>query len=80
MCSSDLAVAGEVGLDAEAFARELHNDAPALRQQVLDEYTTALDDGIHAVPTVVVNDVFPLPGAQDTEAYRRIIERHRNRP
>ena len=35
----------------------------------------AIQNGITAAPTVVLDGVLPVPGAQDFEAYERWIER-----
>ena len=46
---------------------------------MISEHNEAINQGITAVPTVLINNVLPGPGAQETESYinwiGRIIER-----
>ena len=46
---------------------------------MIDEHNEAINQGITSVPTVVINQVLPVPGAQETETYinwiSRLIER-----
>ena len=48
---------------------------PVLAQQVIDEHNDAIGQGITAVPTVVINGVLPVPGAQESATYINWIER-----
>ncbi len=73
-----LDVAREVGIDPDALAAALRDDGAALHDRVLADHHAALDEGITAVPTVVVpapNGRFPIPGAQELESYRRMAAR-----
>ncbi len=68
-------VVTEVGVDREAFlavAAEQHQD---MTRRVVEEHNEAISQGITAVPTVVINGVLPVPGAQETESYIAWIER-----
>ncbi len=65
------AVAGECGLDVPAFLADL--DDPALEAEVVADHTEAVEAGVTGVPCVIVNDVFPLPGAQDANVYEQIV-------
>ena len=46
---------------------------------MISEHNEAINQGITAGPTVLINNVLPVPGAQETETYinwiGRIIER-----
>jgi predicted DsbA family dithiol-disulfide isomerase len=42
---------------------------------VIDEHNAAIEQGVTAVPTIVLDDVLPVQGAQDLESYERWIER-----
>ena len=66
-------IARNCGLDSAAFAVAL--DDEELARGVVDEHNQALQAGVSAVPTVVVDGVLPLPGAQDAAVYRRVIEK-----
>lgn len=72
-------VVGEVGVDREEFLSLVAEQRPAVAQQVIDEHNSAIEQGITAVPTVVINGVLPVPGAQESDTYinwiGRILER-----
>lgn len=70
-------LAGEVGLDAEAAAEVLAGDAYA--EQVRAEEQRARDLDITAVPTFVIGGGFAIPGAQEPETLRLMLERARER-
>jgi predicted DsbA family dithiol-disulfide isomerase len=68
-------VARNAGLDIGRFEADL-NDVD-LAREVLRDYDEAIERGISAVPTVLVDDEWQIPGAQDVAFYRRVIERRR---
>lgn len=68
-------VAVETGLDREEFTIRLDESKQHLAGWVIDEHNSAINSGITAVPTVVIGDVLPVPGAQDIETYERLINR-----
>lgn len=68
-------VARDCGLDADEFARRLAEDGEALAAQVRREHAEAIDHMVTAVPTVLVNDLLPIPGAQELDVYVNVIER-----
>jgi predicted DsbA family dithiol-disulfide isomerase len=73
-----VAVAEEVGIDGSAFTRVLRADGAALHERVVADHHAALDEGITAVPAVLIpapNGRFPIPGAQELETYRRTFAR-----
>lgn len=70
-----LAVADEADLDPVEFAERYDADRQSLAGSVIDDHNDAIERGINAVPTVVVNDELVLPGALDLDAYRRIVDR-----
>lgn len=72
-----VAVAAEVGLDAERFGAELAERRPELEAQVFAEHNRAIEAGITAVPAVVVGHTYLMSGAVEVEEYRRLIDRHR---
>ena len=74
-----LDVAATCGFDRDEFAEVLRTRGGELRTLVLADHEAALERGVHAVPTVLINDVLPLPGAQDLDTYRRMIDRIRSR-
>lgn len=73
-------VAASAGLDRAAAEAALSDEA--LGERVRAEQAEALDLGITAVPTMVVEGRFMIPGAQEPEAYaqalRKIVERSGN--
>ncbi len=66
-------VARECGLDLEAFARDLAD--PAIAEEVVSDHNEAVALGIHAVPCVVLDGGFQMPGAQESALYRSVIEK-----
>ena len=68
-------VAGACGLDVARFAADLADSA--LEQDVVRDHREAAERGITAVPSVVVDDEWVIPGAQDVLFYRRVVEKRR---
>ncbi len=68
-------LAGDVGLDRDEFLAFTAERERALREQVIGEHNEAIGQGITAVPTMVLNEVLPVPGAQDVETVAGWIER-----
>jgi predicted DsbA family dithiol-disulfide isomerase len=76
---SDLAVlvdvARSVGIDGDEVAARLAEQADELTRQVMADHRRAVELGITGVPAVVIDDQWPLMGAQDVEFYERIVTR-----
>ncbi len=70
-----LDVANTCGLDVDEFARLLQSQGASLQQLVFDEMAEGVELGVHAAPTVVLNGVLPIPGAQDLATYTTMIDR-----
>jgi len=72
-------IANEVGFDEVKFSSLVDAQRLELSKKVIDEHNEAVDQGITSVPTVLINHVLPVPGAQETETYinwiSRLIER-----
>jgi len=68
-------IASECGIDKDAFVEFFTENHDQLRDQVALEHNSAISRGINAVPSVVINGTFPVPGAQDVETYERMISR-----
>jgi predicted DsbA family dithiol-disulfide isomerase len=68
-------VATEVGIDRDEFTTMVAEQRQSMAQLVIDEHNSAIEQGVTAVPTVVINNVLPVPGAQDAESYIAWIER-----
>ena len=72
-------LANEVGFGEAKFSSLLDTRRLELSKSVIDEHNEAINQGITSVPTVVINQVLPVPGAQETEKYinwiSRLIER-----
>jgi predicted DsbA family dithiol-disulfide isomerase len=72
-------IVAEVGVDRDGFVTMLAEQRQMAAGMVIDEHNSAISQGITAVPTVLINDTLPIPGAQETESYitwiSRIIER-----
>jgi predicted DsbA family dithiol-disulfide isomerase len=70
-------VAQRVGLSGEQAAEVLTTGIYA--QQVRDQQRYWLDQEVHAVPTFQFQQQYTVPGAQEAEAFVRILERIRSR-
>jgi predicted DsbA family dithiol-disulfide isomerase len=68
-------VAEDCGLDRDEFAQRLAVDGEELAALVRQEHAAAMDHMVTAVPTVLVNDVLPIPGAQELDVYLNVVER-----
>jgi predicted DsbA family dithiol-disulfide isomerase len=66
-------VARAVGLDVACFEADFHDVETA--RQVVSQYKDAIARGVGAVPTVAIDDEWQIPGAQDLEFYRRLIDK-----
>lgn len=69
------ALAAEVGVDGGGFAAGLDEHNQAMTRSVIEDHNAAIEQGITAVPTVVINGAMPVPGAQEVDAYQAWIER-----
>jgi predicted DsbA family dithiol-disulfide isomerase len=70
-----LDVARACGLDTDVLTRTLDTDEAALEAEVVADHRDALHRGIAAVPTVVVNDEYVLPGAMTVAQYHKVVAR-----
>ena len=68
-----------IGGDSDHFLSVVQEKREIFTNTVISEHNEAINQGITAVPTVLINNVLPEPGAQETETYinwiGRIIER-----
>ena len=68
-------LAADVDVDPGGFITHVVENEQRLAQVVIDEHNSAIQSGVTAVPTIVLDDVLPVQGAQDLESYERWIER-----
>ncbi len=68
-------IAHECDIDKEQFIELFTEQHDSLRDMVAAEHNDAIGRGITGVPSVVVNENFPIQGAQDVETYERWITR-----
>ncbi len=68
-----VSVAASVGLDAQE-AQQVLSDA-RFASAVRDEQQYWLDREIHAVPTFMINQSYPIPGAQEASTFLRILDK-----
>ncbi len=75
---SDLAVMRDVaiesGIDGDAFEQRYVEQSESLTALVIQDHNEAIEVGVTGVPCVVINDTFPVMGAQELDFYRRIID------
>lgn len=76
---SDWAVLGDlaadVGIDRDQFLHRTAAVERELAEAVIAEHNEAVEQGITAVPTMVIDEVLPVQGAQEVETLARWIER-----
>ncbi len=70
-----LDLAEEIGIDREGLATIASDNHDAFSKMVIDEHNNAIQSNVTAVPTVVFEHAFAVPGAQPIETYERLIER-----
>lgn len=73
------AVGAECGVDPVDFKAAMMDSNTEMTQLVINDHNSALERGVNAVPSVVINDAMVVPGAQDVAAYETWIERILNR-
>jgi predicted DsbA family dithiol-disulfide isomerase len=66
-----VAIAAEVGLDAERARQILVSDLYAEEVRARERYY--LEQGVHAVPAVIINDRHLIEGGQPVEVFERAI-------
>jgi len=67
-------VAAESGVDRTGFLEVMLEHSDSTAQAVIDDHNSAIEHGVSAVPTVLINNVLPVPGAQDVDAYETWIK------
>ena len=67
-------VAG-AGANPSELAEVVEKHGTDITQEVIDEHNDAIARGITAVPTTVIADVLPVPGAQDVDVFEAWITR-----
>lgn len=70
-----LELAAEIGIDRDAVATIAVDRRDELTQAVIDEHNEALQSQVTAVPTVLFEGSFAVPGAQPVETYVRLVDR-----
>jgi predicted DsbA family dithiol-disulfide isomerase len=68
-------LARDVGVDRDEFMSLTGERQRALTEEVIGEHNEAISQGITAVPTMVLDEVLPVQGAQEVESIGRWIER-----
>jgi len=68
-------IAGECGVERAGFVAAFEEHNQALTRAVIEDHNSAIENGVTAVPTVVINNMMPVPGAQEVDAYQTWIER-----
>lgn len=69
-----LGLVESIGVDVDAVAAVAADQRDQLTQVVIDEHNSALESQVTAVPTVVFEGTFAVPGAQPVETYARFVE------
>ena len=68
-------LAADVGLDRDEFLSLTAERERTLAEEVIAEHNDAIQQGITAVPTMVIDEVLPVQGAQEVDTLSRWIER-----
>jgi predicted DsbA family dithiol-disulfide isomerase len=69
------AVARECGVDPVDFRAAVADNNQEMTQAVINDHNSAIEQGINAVPSVLINNAMAVPGAQDVDTYATWIER-----
>lgn len=70
-----LDIAAEIGVDRDVLQALVAEKQDDFAQVVIVEHNAALQLQVQAVPTVVLDGGFAIPGAQPAETYIRLVER-----
>jgi predicted DsbA family dithiol-disulfide isomerase len=70
-------VAGEAGVDGDAFVARYEEEWKPLARSAYDDHNLAVSSGINGVPAVVVADRYLVSGAVDVDHYRAVLARVR---
>lgn len=74
-------IASQAGIDQDDFLLKVAEQREPMARLVIDEHNEAIEQGITAVPTLLLNNALPIPGAQDLDSYilwiEKIIDRQR---
>lgn len=68
-------LAAEVGVDRNDFLTMVDEQRQSMAQVVIDQHNSAIEQGITAVPTLLINEVLPIPGAQELDSYIMWIQK-----
>lgn len=68
-------LAAEVGVDRDEFLALTAEQERALTDAVIEDHNEAISRGIAAVPTMVLDEVLPVQGAQEVDTVARWIDR-----
>ena len=68
-------LAAEVGVDRDEFLTLTRERERALTEAVIDDHNEAIGQGITAVPTMVLDEVLPVQGAQEVDTIAHWISR-----
>lgn len=68
-------IAAECGVERAGFVSAIEEHNQSVTRAVIEDHNSAIENGVTAVPTVVINNMMPIPGAQEVDAYQTWIER-----
>lgn len=68
-------IAAECDVERAGFVAAYTEHNQATTRAVIEDHNSAIESGVTAVPTVVINNLMPVPGAQEVDTYQTWIER-----
>ncbi len=68
-------IAESVGVPGDELRELAAAETEATTQLVIDDHNSAIESGVTAVPTIVLDDAVAVPGAQPVETWERLITR-----
>lgn len=68
-------LAAECGVDRNDFLAYVAEHQLRLGQLAIDDHNGAVDHGVTGVPTILIDEVLPIQGAQDFDSYEHWIQR-----
>ncbi len=68
-------IAAECGADPGSFISFVVEHQQRLAQDVIDDHNASIDHGVTGVPTILLDEILPVQGAQDFDVYVQYIQR-----
>ncbi|MDG1368391.1 MAG: DsbA family protein, partial [Acidimicrobiales bacterium] len=68
-------IAAQCGADPGSFISYVVKHQERLAQDVIDDHNASIEHGVTGVPTILLDEILPVQGAQDLDVYVQYIQR-----